>query len=153
MPLQLDAIGAKTDLCEMINVSDGGITKLHASSNERGSGVNAIKYKIGSDSENKHEFGELNNDTKRTWRFTAEQPLVGLYGRSGDAIDQLGFIQLDVACQANYMEMVEVVEEEVVEEYVDAHSGLENYTFLIIGLGIVVFIAVLVSARRWNQKK
>ena len=49
VPFALDQVGAKTDFCEMIDVSDGGVTKLIASSNERGSGVNAIKYKVGNE--------------------------------------------------------------------------------------------------------
>ena len=48
VPVTLDPVGIKSDFCEMINVSDGGVTKIIASSNERGSGVNAIKYKVGS---------------------------------------------------------------------------------------------------------
>ena len=33
VPFALDPIGMKTDFCEMIDVSDGGVTKIIASSN------------------------------------------------------------------------------------------------------------------------
>ena len=43
-------------------------------------------------------YGDVTEDYSE-WSFTAETPLVGLYGRQSETgIDQLGFITLDKAC-------------------------------------------------------
>ena len=104
----------------------------------------------------KYEFGTIPDEGYREWKFTAEQPLIGFYGRSKEnSVEQLGFITLDIECQAAIPEP-ELVEEEpeliavVVEPEPEKHQGLDGATFFIIAAGIVAFILILVIARYCN---
>jgi hypothetical protein len=57
-----------------------------------------IQYKI-ANGVLKETYGQIEADNFETWKFTAENPLIGLYGRQTEAgISQLGFVTLDTAC-------------------------------------------------------
>ena len=70
------------------------MNNIKASSNSRGSGVNNLQIKAG---DKKIKTSKIKDDYKQ-WFYTEERPLIGIYGRSNENIDQLGFISLDVAC-------------------------------------------------------
>ena len=76
------------------------VRTIKASSNSRDNGVNNLLIKAG---DQKIKTSKIAKDFKQ-WFFTEDKPLIGIYGRQNDKIDQLGFITLDVACQAAYEE-------------------------------------------------
>ena len=140
--------------CKKVELTKG-ITKIKASSNKRGSGVNNVQYEYAN---KKEKFGSKKNEldkdkNAREWSFTDDKPLIGLYGRATDGvgINQLGFITLDVECQsaieAEKAEWEKTEEEKANAPFSEAHSGLDRATFFIIGGGVIVFVAVLVTAR------
>jgi len=89
-------IGLMEGTCEPLELPEG-LNKVKASLNSAESGV-SIMYKI-YDGVLKVEYGELNDNNMVEWKFTEENPLVGMYGRQTEnGISQLGFITLDTAC-------------------------------------------------------
>ena len=73
--------------CKKVELTKG-VTKIKASSNSRGSGVNNIQYEYAN---KKEKFGSKKNEldkdkSAREWSFTDEKPLIGLYGRATDGV-------------------------------------------------------------------
>jgi hypothetical protein len=110
-----------------------------------------------------------------SWEFDDENPLVGLYGRQNESgITQLGFITLNTACQlaaeevvkpADPVEPTEPTEKEETDtdpvvtpeeltgldevepkEEESTVFGLGMVTFILICVGVVVFIGLIVTS-------
>lgn len=154
-------IGVMTGDCEVLELPEG-LDKIKASLNSADSGV-SIMYKV-FDGVLKETYGELNDNNLVEWRFTDENPLVGLYGRQTEAgISQLGFITLDTACQVAVEEKV-VEPEQPTDPVVTPESptnldevntekegstglfGLDTMTLALICVGVVVGIALIVTS-------
>jgi len=151
-------IGVMAGDCEALELPEG-LDKIKASLNSADSGV-SIMYKVFGGAL-KETYGELNDNNMVEWRFTDENPLVGLYGRQTETgISQLGFVTLDTACQAAIEEKVDPVEptdpvvtpelplnlDEVNTEKDSMVLGLPVMTFVLIVVGVLVGIGLITAS-------
>ena len=95
--ITLDPLGKMTGNCQTMTLQ-GHLDKIEASYNEE-NGVHGLRfYRDGK----YKDYGKLSDDTV-TWDFTDDKPLLGLYGNHNTkGIKKLGFITLDLACQADH---------------------------------------------------
>ena len=83
-------------VCDVLELPEG-LTRIKVNLQSAEAGLD-IQYKI-ANGVLKETYGQIEADNFETWKFTAENPLIGLYGRQTEAgISQLGFVTLDTAC-------------------------------------------------------
>ena len=101
----------------------------------------------------------------KQWFFSLTKPLIGLYGRQNpEGIDQLGVISLDTGCQAQADQAnvdaaakakrdIEATAAAEAAAELARHTAPSAGTLSLVGLGILVFIILLIVARWLSIKQ
>ena len=163
--VDLGAIGKLEGTCKTLKLSQS-VDRIRASDRVK-SRVKIVEDMMILSGQYALNIGEVSEEFTQ-WVFDEKEPLVGVYGRQWDDITQMGFITLDIACQASIIEEQEIVDEPVVElketmpieeeselllyltdeRYVEEHIGITGFdmlTIFMMSFLIMISICLLIS--------
>ena len=143
-------------------VFDSSPHMFKVSGDSTGSGVNNLKLKWGYE---KLVVGRTGKEDFQQWYFALTRPLIGLYGRqNAEGVDQLGVISFDTGCQKKLdtaaadaakeaKRVAEATAQAEAEAELAKHAAPSVGTFIIVGVGILLFVILLILARWLSMRQ